>query len=169
MDIANHRLFNYVGIKKYEIDTRSFLQLSFANNGIDAINLGNILHHKSVIYKIPPYFKNQSVPIISMDMPHIQQHMFHDLNIDDFKSKPPDCACSRSPFIYNPAGQVITGDLNIIINTINTSLRDVFAKELDYRETKSISQKHSYGFRRGQCQTMDRTVEEWEFTDTNYN
>jgi hypothetical protein len=45
--------------------------------------------------------------------------VFHDLNIDDFKSKPPDCACSRSPFIYNPAGQVITGDLNIIINTIN--------------------------------------------------
>jgi hypothetical protein len=70
MDIANHRLFNYVGIKKYEIDTRSFLQLSFANNGIDAINLGNILHHKSVIYKIPPYFKKQSVPIISMDIPY---------------------------------------------------------------------------------------------------
>jgi len=33
--------------------------------GFDSINLGNILHHKSVKFKIPPYFKDQSVPIIS--------------------------------------------------------------------------------------------------------
>ena len=49
----------------------------------------------------------------------------HDLNIDDFKSRPPDCACSSSSFIYNPADQVIPGDLDIIINT---SLREVFDK-----------------------------------------
>ena len=33
-----------VGIKKDEIDKRSFLKLSFANKGLDGINLGNILH-----------------------------------------------------------------------------------------------------------------------------
>ena len=82
----------------------------------------------------------------------------HDLNIDDFKSNPPDCACSSSSFIYNPAG------LNIIINT---SLRDVFAKGSEYRESISINWKNSYGFRRGLCQTMDRAVGEWEVTDTN--
>jgi len=54
-----------VGIKKVEIDQRSFLKLSFANKGLDGINLDNILHHKSVKYKIPPYYKNQSAPIIS--------------------------------------------------------------------------------------------------------
>jgi hypothetical protein len=31
----------------------------------DDINLGNIIHHKSVKSKIPPYFKDQSVPLIS--------------------------------------------------------------------------------------------------------
>ena len=62
LDIAGHRLFKPVGIKKNEIDKRSLLKLSFA---FDGINLGNILHHKSVKSKIPPYFKDQSVPIIS--------------------------------------------------------------------------------------------------------
>lgn len=37
----------------------------FANKGLDAINLGNIIHNKSVRAMIPPYFKNQYVPIIS--------------------------------------------------------------------------------------------------------
>ena len=64
LDIAGHRLFKPVGIKKDEIDKRSFLKLSFANKGLDGINLGNILHHKSVKSKIPPYFKDQYVPII---------------------------------------------------------------------------------------------------------
>lgn len=39
--------------------------------------------------------------------------MVHDLNIDNFKSYSPDCACTRSLFIYNPVGHVITGDLNM--------------------------------------------------------
>jgi hypothetical protein len=37
-----------VGIKKDEIDKRSFLRLSFANEDLHAINLSNILLHKSV-------------------------------------------------------------------------------------------------------------------------
>jgi hypothetical protein len=62
--ISHHRLFKPVGIKTDEIDKRSILKFSFANKGIDAINLDNIPHHKSVKYKIPLYFKDQSVPII---------------------------------------------------------------------------------------------------------
>ena len=65
LDIASHRLFIPVVIKKDEIDKRSFLRLSFANKGLDDITLGNILHHKSVKSKIPPDFKDRSVPIIS--------------------------------------------------------------------------------------------------------
>ena len=64
LDIAGHRLFKPVGIKKDEIDKRSFLKLSLSSKDLDGINLGNILHHKSVKSKIPPYFKDQSVPII---------------------------------------------------------------------------------------------------------
>jgi hypothetical protein len=64
LDITGHRLFKPVSIKKYEIDKRSFLKLSFANKSLDGINLGNILHHKSVKSKIPPYSNDKFVPII---------------------------------------------------------------------------------------------------------
>jgi hypothetical protein len=43
--------------------------------------------------------------------------VLQDLNIYDFKSKPPVCTCARSTFIYKPTGHVITGDLKIINNT----------------------------------------------------
>ena len=66
--------------------------------------------------------------------------MLH-LNIDDFKYKPLDCTCASSPFIYNPADHVITGDLKIINNT---SLQDVFTKGLKYREPQSINWKHNF-------------------------
>ena len=42
--------FQFFCIKKDDIDTRSFLQLSFANKGLDGFNLDNILYQKSVIY-----------------------------------------------------------------------------------------------------------------------
>jgi hypothetical protein len=61
------------------------------------------------------------------------KHVLYDLNIDDFQSKPPDFTCGSFPFIYNPTGHVITGDLKIINNI---SLRNVFAKGPKYRETK---------------------------------
>jgi hypothetical protein len=46
-------------------NNRNFLHIPFANKGIDAINISNILNRKEVVKKIPPYFKNQSVPIVS--------------------------------------------------------------------------------------------------------
>jgi hypothetical protein len=124
LDIAGHRFFKPIGIQKDEIDKHYFLKLLFANKGLDGINLGNILHHKSVKSKIPPYFEEQSVRIIShaytRPIPSKlfnYKHVLRDLNIDDFNSKPSDCTCTSSPFIYNPTGHVITGDLKIINNT----------------------------------------------------
>jgi hypothetical protein len=43
----------------------TFLHIPFANKGIDAINISNILNRKEVVKEIPPYLKNQSVPIVS--------------------------------------------------------------------------------------------------------
>ena len=43
LDVARHRLFKSVGIKKDETEKRSFLKMSFANKGLDAINIANIL------------------------------------------------------------------------------------------------------------------------------
>jgi hypothetical protein len=52
---------NLLSFKKNEINKRSFLKLSFVNKDLDAINLGNVIHHKSVKYKIPLHFKDQSI------------------------------------------------------------------------------------------------------------
>ena len=56
LECVCHRLFKYDCSKTDEIDKRSFLKPLFANHDIDTINLGNILHDKSVKSKILPYF-----------------------------------------------------------------------------------------------------------------
>ena len=62
-DIA--RLFKPVRIGRDKKSKGPFLKLSFSNKSLNTVNLGNILHHKLVQSKIPPYFKDQSVLIIS--------------------------------------------------------------------------------------------------------
>ena len=105
LDIGHHRLFKPVEARGNEKENRSFLPLYFANKGLDAINLGNILHHKSVRSKVPPYFKDQSVPIISYTYtstiaPKIfnYRRVLQNLSINDLKAKPPGCSCEHSPF-----------------------------------------------------------------------
>ena len=44
---------------------RKFLNMKFANKGIDALNIGNILNHRDVVKNIPLYFKCQTTPNIS--------------------------------------------------------------------------------------------------------
>jgi hypothetical protein len=39
LDISGHRLYKPVSIKKDEIDKLSYLKLSFANKGLDGINV----------------------------------------------------------------------------------------------------------------------------------
>ena len=64
-----------------------------------------------------------------------------DLSIDDFKSKPPDCSCSSSPFNYSPIGHVITGDINIVNNA---KLRNILAKGPKFREPQPINWKYNF-------------------------
>jgi hypothetical protein len=93
---------------KDNIDKRFIRKPSLASKGIDAITLCNILHHKSVKSKIPPYFKDQSLPIISYNYAtHIATKLFnkkvHDLNIDDFKFKSPDYVQIPHSYIFRLA------------------------------------------------------------------
>ena len=44
---------------------RPFLKMKFANKGIDALNLSNILNQKSVQSNIPPYFQNKESSCVS--------------------------------------------------------------------------------------------------------
>ena len=75
--------------------------------------------------KIPPYFKDKSIPIILYfynspiafkSFNYMYKRLLQDLEIEDFKAKTPEYTCKHSPFKYDPSEHVITGDLNIIEN-----------------------------------------------------
>jgi hypothetical protein len=60
-DVSSFRLFKPVRSEPLHDNNRKLLHIPFANKGIDAINISNILNRKEVVKEIPPYFKNQSV------------------------------------------------------------------------------------------------------------
>ena len=64
-DVASFHLFKPVRSEPLHDNNRKFLHIPFANKGIDAINISNILNRKEVVKEISPYFKNQFVPIVS--------------------------------------------------------------------------------------------------------
>ena len=112
------------------VSTDKFLKLEFANKGIDALNIGNILNHKEVTKHIPAYFKYQTTPKISYTYTRsVASKLFNyketirDFNIHDHQL--PTCSCSSSPYRYSPAGHVITGNLNIVDNL---KLKDLLSK-----------------------------------------
>ena len=53
LDIANCRMFKPVNSDIPSESPRKFLNMKFANKGIDAINIGNILNHRDVVKNIP--------------------------------------------------------------------------------------------------------------------
>ena len=147
-DVASFRLFKPVRSEPLHDNNKKFLYIPFANKGIDAINISNILNRKEVVKEIPPYFKNQSVPIVSYSYTNsIGRKIFNykealqDINIEEYLKNPLTCDCSHSPFQYNPSGHVITGDLNIIQHE---SLRKVISHGPKFREPQHINWKHNF-------------------------
>ena len=144
IDISYHRLFKPTKTNLIEnTDKRNFMHIHFANKGLDAINLSNIFHQKSIQEKIPPYFKQQSAPIISYSYTStVSSKIFNhrktlqQLNIDDLRATPPNCSCSSSAYNYMPINHVITGDLSILDNA---TLRDTFRKGAKYWEHKKMT------------------------------
>ena len=122
LDVAKFRLYQPVQtVSPEETTTRDFLKLDFRNKGLDAVNISNILNHNKVTSNIPAYFKNQSPPIISYSYsspiaPKIfnYKNVLQGLNTENITRNPLACSCKASEFCYNPAGHVITGDLNIV-------------------------------------------------------
>jgi hypothetical protein len=125
MDVAHHKIFGPARIidecelKKH----RKFLHLKFDNNGIDAVNINNILNYKKVQSCIPPYFKMKPTPCVSYrHTSTIASKLFNHkqtllcLDIEQLRQNPPKYSCSSSPFNYSHAGHIITGDVNIVQN-----------------------------------------------------
>ena len=141
LDIAHKRLDKPP--QNLENKNRSFLKLKFANKGINSINIGSILHHKTVCSKIPPYFKDCQTPTISYTYTRsIAPEIFNykqalkDINTYDLTKNPPSCSCNSSPFLYSPVGHVITGDLKVISNI---TLRNIISKGPKYREPQAFT------------------------------
>jgi hypothetical protein len=152
LDICNNRLFKPVTKHQVPPENHSFIKVKFANKGIDAINLSNILHHKKVMDTIPNYFSNQSIPIVSYTYTKpIASRIFNykkvlqDFKFDNQNSNSQtmmdSCSCSRSNFMYGPVGHVITGDLAIVNNS---KLQELLAKGPKYRQPQSINWKQNF-------------------------
>ena len=60
-----------------------------------------------------------------------------DFNVEQL----PSCSCSTSPFLYEPAGHVVTGDLNIVQNL---DLTDILCKGPKYHEAHPFSWKYNF-------------------------
>ena len=87
--------------------------------GIEFIDLQIISHDNLVISSIPHYSNNSETPInfYKYNTP-IRSTLFNfntivtDINIDS--NTPDSCDCQNSKYVYPPAGNVITGNLNVI-------------------------------------------------------
>ena len=160
MDIAQHRFFKPVKTTTRNSEKISFLKRKFENPGIDAINLGNILHHKNVIDKIPPYFEDTNPPKISYSYTTpIASHIFNYkqtlavFNINDLHNTPLKCSCVNSPFVHKPIGHIITGDLGFIKND---ALKNILSKGPKYRERKSFTRNSNFKIIMDAVQTSAR-------------
>ena len=136
LDIANCRMFQPVKSDFSNVSTDKFLKLEFANKGIDALNIRNILNHEEVTKHILAYFKYQTTSKISYTntVRSVASKLFNyketirDFNIHDHQL--PTCSCSSSPYLYSPNGHVITKNLKIVDYL---KLKDLISKGPKYR------------------------------------
>ena len=161
LDISSNTLFKAVGVcDSIETKNRPFLKIKFANKGIDALNLSNILNQKSALSNIPPYFEYKESPCISYSYTSsVATQMFNyktSLQQIDFQSlsqNPLPCPCSGSEFLYAPCGHIVTGDLNIVRND---KLRDLLRKEPKYRDPVSFLWHQKFDIIMDACEAYAR-------------
>ena len=124
LDISSNRLFKAVRVgEPSETRRRPFLKVKFANKGIDALNLSNMLNQKSVQSKIPPYFQYQEWPCISYRYTRsVASKIFNykaslqQIDFECLTQNPTPCSCCDSEFLYAPCDHIVTGDLSIVRN-----------------------------------------------------
>lgn len=161
LDIASNRMYRPVKTDTaQENKNRPFLKIKFENKGIDALNLSNILNHKTVQDKIPPYFKKKESPCISYSYTtpvatkiYNYKEALQCLDLSDFSENPQHCACSSSEFKYDPCDHVVTGDLSIVRNK---KLRDLLRKGPKYREPRSFTWHKNFNIIMNSCEEYAR-------------
>jgi hypothetical protein len=63
------------------------------------------------------------------------------LDTDHLTLNPPTCSCSSSPFNYNPARHIITGDVDIVKNE---DLKSLIRKGPKFREPRPFSWRQNF-------------------------
>ena len=125
LDVAKFSLYKPVqSVSPEETHTRAFLKFDFRNKGLDALNISKILNRQKVTSTTPAYSKLQSLsssyfysyscPIASKNF-QLQKKQQENV----VTRNPSACFCKASAiiqpeFCYNPAGHILTGDLNIV-------------------------------------------------------
>ena len=109
------------------------LNLTYRNQICDQINVSSIFKSKCVTKCLPKSFSVISPTLsFSLGKPVRSKLFNYKQTIHDFTDinnlRP--CNCNNSKYIYNPAGHVITGDLNFITNN---KLRSIFSNGPNFR------------------------------------
>ena len=99
------------------------------------LNISNIFKDHRVTSKIPQYFENLDPPLICYQYKSPIQNIIFNYNQvtsdpDVLSSIQPSWSCTDSPFLYPPAGHVVTRDLTCIPDK---GLRSLFKKGPKYR------------------------------------
>ena len=112
-----------------------FIKIKFVNQGLDLLNISNVFRDHRVTSEIPQYFENLDPPLICYQYKSPIWNITFNYNQvtsdpDVLSSIQPSWSCADSPFLYPPAGHVVTGDLTCIPDK---GLRSLFKKGPKYR------------------------------------
>ena len=112
-----------------------FIKIKFINQGLDLLNISKFFWDHRVTSKIPQYFENLKPPLICYQYKKPIRNIIFNYNQvtsdpDVLNSIQSSWSCPDSPFLYPPAGHVVTGDLNCINDK---RLRSLFKKGPKYK------------------------------------
>lgn len=115
---------------------------TFVNKGLDLINPISIIKHSRCTRLLPTdrnAVKNiiisyKLAPPVSLRLQNYSSFLSK-FNVNMLNTVLRNCSCASSEFIYQPAGHVITGNLNIVNNH---KLRQLFQRGTKYRVANEI-------------------------------
>ena len=125
--------------------------VQYHNKGIEMLQLPKILNSKCVRDTVPTFLSHRKPPRVSYSYTKtISGKLFNHKRVVeelDFEVGTEDmqCDCSTCKYCYEPAGNVDTGDLNIIKDA---KLRSLIMKEPSYREQNAINWRVNKEIRR---------------------
>ena len=116
-----------------------FIKIKFINQDLDLLNISIIFRDHRVTSKIPQCIENLDPPLICYQYKSPIRNIIFNYNQvtsdpDVLSSIQPSWSCTDSPFLYPPAGHVVTGDLTCIPDEGLRSLYQTYCKRWSKKE-----------------------------------